>query len=267
MVQHGLHYLEEPPKLLFFRKLLNQLSIYLTGHPSFGYGFIGSKLDTYLVYTEKDRDFIKKRIKADVFSCPHLIKSDFIKEFTNLELENNNKDNSNKSLNILFAMEPIVPSSGVTCNEHELHETLGQLIKKINGITKNKVIFRPHPGSDYEKTVKLLSTLSYSKYIKIDENISLNKTLIKVDIVMSIHSTVLFDAWLIGKVPVQVVNQYEDRKLHLNQEIIDTRTLKKHNIENIFSLEKVKEYQTMSKNYNDDICWSDYLCQSKTKYN
>ena len=113
-----------------------------------------------------------------------------------------------------------------------------------------------------ETTRQLVSELSYSDIITFDSTKSLNKTLSVVDFVMSLHSTVLFDTLLVGKVPIQVITPFDNRQLHTKLEIIDIdkidashlgRTFSQLTIDNYSKYIKCNEYES------DDIAWSSYI--------
>jgi len=211
MVQHGLHFIEEPPSNLKLRKFINKLTELIFGYPSYGYGYIGSNLDYYLVYSACDRDYVKaKNSQSLAFSCPKLIKYDFIQEYK-AEAKLVAADIGQEREKVLFAMEPLIPTSGVNCTEIEMYEKMSSLFTEISSITKSKILFRPHPAMNASKTKRLISKLSYKDIIVFDCESSLNRVLSTVDFVLSIHSTVLFDAMLVGKVPIQIITPCDDR--------------------------------------------------------
>ena len=248
MVQHGLHYLEEPPANLKIRKFANMLSITLLGFPAFGYGFVGSNLDVYFVYTKSDKDFIEERLNSTVVVCPKTLKQDFLLEFEALEIEQLKQDEGI----ILFAMEPVTPASGVKGSEFEVYESMSEFVFRVSELTRKTIVFRPHPGSNREDVLSMISQLSYCELIEVDVSPSLNEALVRSDFVMSIHSTVLFDALLVGKVPIQVVSDFEDRVLHLDQELIDLRALESSELSRIFSDENKLKFLRKSHSADED---------------
>ena len=92
MAQHGLHFIENPPSNLKFRYLINRFLEMLFGYPSYGYGYAGSDLDYYLVYSPEDRNHINAKNKSLAFSCPQLLKYDFLEDFA-IETNSENKHN------------------------------------------------------------------------------------------------------------------------------------------------------------------------------
>jgi hypothetical protein len=258
MVQHGLHFIEEPPSNLKLRKFINKLTELIFGCPSYGYGYIGSNLDYYLVYSTSDRDYVKaKNSQSLAFSCPKLIKYDFIQEYK-VEAKLVATDIGQESEKVIFAMEPLIPTSGVNCTEIEMYEKMSSLFTEISSITKSKILFRPHPAMNTSKAKRLISKLSYKDIIVFDCESSLNRVLSTVDFVLSIHSTVLFDAMLVGKVPIQIITPCDDRRLHTKLEILNINDLKRTIISEIFSKKTIYKYMKDVILSDDDVVWPIY---------
>jgi len=261
MVQHGLHFIEDTPSNFKFREFINKLTTLFFGYPSYGYGYVGSNLDYYLVYSESDRTYIEAKDNQSLaFSCPKLIKYDFIQEYIT-ESGLAAVDVEKSSAKVLFAMEPLIPTSGVNCTEVKMYEKMASLFREVSLVTKSKIVFRPHPGMDTDKAKSIVSKLSYSDIIVFDSEASLNKIMSKVDFVLSVHSTVLFDALLVGKVPVQVITSCDDRELHTRLELLNADNYDRKDVEKVFSKSTIASYfnDFHDSDSDDDIDWSSYV--------
>ena len=84
----------------------------------------------------------------------------------------------------------------------------------------------------------------------------------RVSFVLSVHSTVLFDALLVGKVPVQVVTPCDDRELHTKLEILNVGDIDSKEIKRVFSKSTImnySDYMHHDHDHDDDIDWCSYI--------
>jgi len=244
-VQHGLHYLETTPRSIYLRRFINYLSTSLLGFPSYGYGFGGSKFDVYFVYGSLESSQLYSNNVNKVFIEPHLIKSKLISEYNNYI--------PTKKYSVLFALEPVVPASGFSCNELQLYKSLLPLFKLIYELTNTKILLRIHPGMNQESTLLNLNNSALVQYCDIDKNKSVAFSLKSVDYVFSFHSTVLFEAFVLNKIAVQITNTCESRLLHLPIKNINLDSPNFYSDLNNIFVSNVPEFNTLHEYYNSDI--------------
>lgn len=255
--QHGLHFLEEVTKFVPFRQAVNWFSKKLAGSPWFGLGLGGSRFNVYLMYGERERDFIRSTTTSLAYSCPRMIKASFIERYQHFH-RNALDRTQDGGVRVLFAMEPIVLGAEFRCTEIDVYYSLIKLFDKVFSETGNKVIFRVHPGMNRGETVSLLRKTNLVSRIVIDDNEEVVETLCDIDVVMSFHSTVLFEASLLGKVPVQILNKCADKPLHLNQELLKLdKEGDENRISDILSRQTIEKYIRYREQLEDDLVdWS-----------
>ena len=73
------------------------------------------------------------------------------------------------------------------------------------------------------------------------------------------HLTVLFDALLVGKVPVQVITSCDDRELHTRLELLNADNYDRKDVEKVFSKSTIASYFNDFHDSDDDIDWSSYV--------
>lgn len=200
-VQHGFA-LIRPPTLRLARKAVNTVSRLLTGFPSIGYGSLGAAgpkpFDLYLTYDEPTARFVREQTDRAAFPAPRLIKHELITSLEALPL-----GPRPDVTRVLFAMNINMRGSPVKCDVGETFDILLGLATELHRLGA-VLVLRLHPGMDREAEIRRFATHAISKFAELDPNESLAKSMASSEIVMSFVSTVIWEAGLLGLVPVQV---------------------------------------------------------------
>lgn len=206
-IQHGIFSLQKT-KFIFLRKLFNSFSRLIIGFPVIGLGFGGSKFDEYYVFGEKEKKHVLSTAKNALLKInPEICRFSVLKTYKRKIGYKTGSADSSK--NILFAMQPIITKL-FFYNEETIYLKLEPLFRFF---TENdyKIIFRLHPGTlNKIHTFQLLKKSNLINYIEIDENDDISDSLILCDIVISFFSTVLFDAYLLGKIPIMLTGFFKE---------------------------------------------------------
>lgn len=197
-VQHGLFILNEV-SFMKMRILLNKLSTKYLNYPLDGKGFGGSEFDVYFVYGKKEEECLSSRARTSkIIVAPQICKYSFLKKNQEGIIARTDRDISK---NILFAMQPTDVCSLFLYTEKEIYSKLLPLFQFLR-IRGYSIIFRLHPAQSLDNSKKIMEETNLINYIELDTEKSLGDSLKKVCAVMSLFSTTLFDAYLIGKIPI-----------------------------------------------------------------
>ena len=232
-IQHGFFTLEDSSALRV-RHIVNKIFKIFYTYPILGYGFGGSKLDTYFVYGELEKDFVSKHApQSKVIVSPMICKGELIDEVYELQrLYSNNAEEVKKS--ILFAAQLNEINPDCYYNEEEINEKLAPLFSKL--YEKGYIIYyRLHPAiPDKERYISLLQKYGIDKYIIFANDNKLSDYLVKVSAVMALQSTTLYDGYVVGRMPIIVRGLNKTFDFTTPHETIDLTGVLDEEIDNAF---------------------------------
>jgi len=248
-VQHGCEY-HYRHKYGNLRRTVNWLARRLWGYPLFGmgsYGGAGSGVfDVYLAYDETTCKLIRERTHALVYVCPSVIKHGLIERYETAKalLEDGGAGSRQR---ILFALQPAVPrilgpattSSNLLSVFRELTSVAKLLVQKH----EKRMVFRIHPGMDQEEVMEIYRQSGIDRYADIEEVSELGDHLSSCNVVMSYDSTVLWEAYILGLVPVSVQGKCHRGNLPFPHEIIDVTSNLDAHLERVLRPEVAEKYR------------------------
>lgn len=216
-VQHGFAEIRRV-RTLSVRRFINSVSRILVGFPCLGYGSLGGggtgAFDVYLTYDDAIADYIHQRLGCVALSAPRLIKHDLIAGFS----EKRKKISFLQRSRVLFAMNVKMRGSAIKCDIEQTFDQLLELAKDIQGYGASFVL-RLHPAMNGEIVRAQFDAHPISRFAEIDSYPSLHDSLASVTIAMSFLSSVLWEANLLGIMPVQVICACcNTAKLHYQRE-------------------------------------------------
>ena len=242
-VQHGFMLLEKVG-FIWLRELFNFIAKKSFGYPIFGYGFGGGACDVHLVYSSREVQFLEGIQIPRSIPCPELIKHDLLDQY---------KSQKNlvpvESDLILLALPACVKGSEMRCSLQEFLHTIAPIVKWVKEKAGYRVLVRPHPGRRDNATIKLILKSHLGPYVEVDRKEVLISALSRSVIVMAAHSTVLFDAYCLGKMPVALRSHcyQEPLPFHYPHEVIDVRSPFAEELVHILSDERRKYYSSRLK--------------------
>lgn len=200
-IQHGHAALMKRPQKL--RRFVNWASKVLTGYPNFGYGFGAGSLDGYIVMSNSEKTFIDENFKAASYVAPEFIRGDFFDRV----LQGSMGMDEKRPLRILFAM---VPPGGKKNNffgardrfEVQFFQDVADCLSAISQTVSCDIRLRFHPGQDRIAAEAAWRRTKMNIVCDIDENINIVDSLVWCDFVLAYCSTVLLEAPMLSKVPV-----------------------------------------------------------------
>ena len=203
-VQHGQPTLVARPQRL--RRLFNRISVMLMGYPNFGYGFGAGTLDGYIVMSEHEREFIEKSFGTLAYVAPQFVRGDFFAAALEVESSSRSED----KLRILFAMNPVFAKKsnlfGARARaEAQFFADIADSLRAIAAAVPCEIRFRFHPGQDRKVVEPDFCNAGLNEIAIIDDSYRILDSLINSDFILAYGSTVLFEAALLGKVPVNFV--------------------------------------------------------------
>jgi hypothetical protein len=183
------------------RRLINSLTVVLTGYPNFGYGSLGgagpAPFDLYLTYDEATAAFARRQSGREALAAPHLIKHELWERFSAMP-------HPDGPPRVLFAMNIAIPSSPVLCNSQETWDLLVP-VAEVLAEAGARLTIRLHPGMDRAIETARFAAHPLARLATLDTHRDLHKSMAEAAIVMSYVSTALWEARLLGLIAVQVV--------------------------------------------------------------
>jgi|GEM_PF-1650460 len=261
-VQHGFLYPERPTQFdLFIRRLLNKISIAFTGYPSFGLGFGCSLFDAYLVYGQKEKEFIQSQSSAIAFACPMLIKKDFIEHYERFKKHLHLNVTSKLILFALpYEIAPINNSIKGTLNE--IFQEITPLAKYLREVHNIKLLLRFHPGADHTRALAFLNSSELRQYVNIDDEEDVVPGIARSVAVMSYDSTVLFEAGLVGVVPIVIFGKScQQGAFTFPHEIVDLNGDYRAMLDQALSKDTIDRYSGTFRENTPEIDWGECITQ------
>ncbi len=224
-VQHGLAY-PVPSKYKAARRAINWALRKVWGYPAFGMGSLGGAgagaFDIYLAYDKILCDFISDCTGDLVYACPSIIKYGLFQRF---QAANSRAKFNGARKRVMFAAQPMDP---VIFSPAKLNGNLIGVFRELSSVAQllaekhgQKMLFRFHPGMERDETMAAFQQGGISRHAEIDEIPDLAESLARCDIVMSLFSTVLWEASVLGLVPVSVHGAFHQARLPFPHEVLD----------------------------------------------
>jgi hypothetical protein len=194
------------------REAVNALSKLLYGYPAFGLGCFGGSgpgvFDLYLTYDRRTAEFIQAYTGNLAVDCPQLIKHDFLAKYRAAV----NARNGHGRDAVMFAVQPtirgIARRPGIRCSTQDVLRALVPLAAAVVGEHGRKFVVRPHPGMDAVEFENWFRQSRLSDIADIDRSPDLASSLAASSVVMSFDSTVLWEASLVGLLPISVQGSF-----------------------------------------------------------
>ncbi|MBS1640649.1 MAG: hypothetical protein JSR12_11385, partial [Bacteroidetes bacterium] len=230
-IQHGSFLMNKVP-FVQLRKFINSLIWPLLRFPLFGFDFGGSKLDTYFVYSQIEKDFLaSKSLDSRVFISPVICKFHLINEY----LKFVKIGDAGIEKVAFFAMQPPKISQGCKYSEAEIYTILLPFFEHFSRLGYT-MYFRLHPGTlNPAHSIKLLRQYGIANHIIIANDKNIEYYLAKSSIVISFHSTVIFDANILGKLPIVIKGFMEGFNFPIKHEIVNILNNWQNDLENALS--------------------------------
>lgn len=199
-IQHGHAALIKRPQKL--RRFFNLISESLSGYPNFGYGFGAGTLDGYIVMSDLEKNFIDENFKTPSYIAPEFIRGDFFDRVLQSA-----RTGEERTWHILFAM---VPTGGKKSNifgardwlEAQFFQDVADCLRAISDAVPCEIRLRFHPGQDRVAAEAAWRRSKMDMVCEIDESTNIVDSLAWCDFVLAYCSTVLLEAPMLSKVPV-----------------------------------------------------------------
>jgi len=216
-IQHGIFYLKDP-QFIRFRQIANKISTWSLNYPIVGLGFGGAKSNYYLVYGSQEKEYLNNRLlQSHVIIAPRVIKYYAIKH--HLGHQGTQFYPSNRG--ILFAMQNLELRRDCKLTEREIYVLLKPSFEHIKSLGYS-IYFRMHPGNSHkEKSLKWLRESGLSDIVVDANDTSVQHLMSKVQMIMSFYSTMFFDGYLLGKIPIVIEGIVETGKLTFPHETLN----------------------------------------------
>ncbi|MGE5411743.1 MAG: polysialyltransferase family glycosyltransferase [Clostridiales bacterium] len=202
-IQHGFFILRKI-SYVPLRKIANKFFILFWGYPMMGMGFGGAHMDIYYVYGEEEKKFVLNTSPdSSVFAAPEICKYELLEE-VNKKREQIDYISQYEpiSKNILFAAQINEVNPDCKYTDDEITQRLVLLFKYLHD-KGFRIFYRFHPAlSDRSESLRRLKKYGVLDFVTILNEESLAAQLAVVSTVMSLQSTVLFDAFVAGCIPV-----------------------------------------------------------------
>ncbi len=225
-VQHGFATLEAI-KTRRIRHVMNVLSRGVFGYPNFGLGSAGGSgrfaFDAYLTYDAATARLVTGRTGAIALATPYLIKSDALSRAASTVVYPHRVEGP-----VVFALQPRIRGGLIKGDLQATFDQLEPLARALKQLRKTMVL-RLHPGMSREVTLRIYRNHSICGVAVLDEVPDIYQSITASEAVMSFYSTVLWEAYLLGLVAIQVkspvcnsaVLHYPHHELDLSRTFFD----------------------------------------------
>jgi hypothetical protein len=255
-VQHGFAY----PVTAKYRKLRQRVNWFtrkLWGYPIFGMGSLGGVgggvFDVYLTYDKEASDFVRKHTGGLAYASPLIIKHALLERFT--LARQSVMDNCGGGQEVMFALQPSIDYiKGSTLDVFRELAPLAKLLAEKYG---RRLFFRPHPGMQQGKVMEAFRQSGIDFYTDMAELSELAEHLARCSVVMSYDSTVLWEAYVLGLVPVSVLGSCYRRSLPYPHEVIETTSPVGDQLEKVLRPETAEKYRCEVA--NEDFDWENII--------
>ncbi|HLP17310.1 MAG TPA: hypothetical protein VK470_13695 [Bacteroidota bacterium] len=204
-IQHGLFTLRII-RTRMLRRFVNWLFGMATGYPLVGMDFGGSQLDVYFVYGDEEKKFIQARSpRSTVITSPTICKYELMKKVGKIQAMLGSESGLDATrMKLLFAAQINDINPDCTHSEEQIAAHLQPLFRylKEKGCS---VYYRLHPAiMDTKPFIDILDHHGILQDVIMCSDIAYEELLAKTGSTMSLQSTVLYDGFVVGKMPVVV---------------------------------------------------------------
>jgi hypothetical protein len=261
-VQHGFEYLVAT-RYLNVRRRLNFLFQTLWGYPAFGMGSFGGSgsgvFDIYLAYDKIVCDFIYRRTHDLTFACPSTIKFGLFERYKSVRTSM--IDNGQAGQEIMFALQPpaarVSSSALLKSNVRRVFQELTPLARILEEKYGKRMVLRMHPSMDRTEVMEEYRQSGIHNYADVEGHLNLADQLARCSVVMSHDSTVLWEAYVLGLVPVSVQGICFRGRLPFPHEVIDVSLDHAARLQSVLSCETAEKYSREIS--NDAFDWESII--------
>ena len=246
---------------VFLKKIYNAFSRLIFGYTPFGFGFgKGNGISLYLVYSNYEKEFLIKRgiHHNDIISASFLIKKKLIDQFDAL-IKKKFEIKKKNTKQILFVLPYFLPGVGPTIPLGKFLDIFHKLFNELvlRGFTIN---LRFHPGMDLNECRAILKKSIINELVDVDCSENIADSLSSVSYVLGFNSTMMYEAYILGLVPVVLINSYYPKSIYFLHEEIDIELFTDKDIIKIFNIDTINVY---SKNLVDSCKANELLFLKK----
>jgi hypothetical protein len=234
------------------RRVANWLSIKSLGFPAFGMGCFGGVgtgvFQVYLTYDKAASDFVRENTGDLAYECPSVIKHALLDRFK--MAKQLRSDKCRDSQDVLFALQPHIDNiKGNTLSMFRELTSVARLLVERYG---RRMVFRTHPGTQHDRVMNHYRQSHIDRYAGIDRLLDLADQLARCGVVMSYDSTVLWEAYILGLVPVSVHGDCYQGELSFPHEILNVKSNLEAQLDNVLCPETAQRYrsQPMTQEFN-----------------
>jgi hypothetical protein len=239
------------------RRAANWLSMNTLGFPTFGMGCLGGVgsgvFDVYLTYDKAACAFIRENTGDLAYECPSLIKHALLGRVNMArQLPSDKCPHSQK---VMFALQPSIDNiKGSTLDVFRELTSIARLLVEKYG---RRMVFRVHPGMQHDRVMDDYRQSRIDRYADMDGPSELADQLARCSVVMSYDSTVLWEAYILGLVPVSVQGNCYRGELSFPHEILDVSANLEEHLEKVLHPDTEEEYRR--KMINEDLDWENVV--------
>jgi len=211
------------------------------------FGGAGSGVfDIYLTYDKASRDFIRERTHNLAYTCPSVIKDHLLERYQ-LAADSMAK-RCEASKEVMFALQPatvrILSAARTNGNLLGVLRELTPVAKLLVEKHGKRMVLRPHPGMDRQKVAELCQRSGILHYADLDGILEVGDRLARCGVVMSHDSTILWEAYILGLVPVSVQGTCYRGSLPFPHEVLDVSNGLEAHLENALHPKTARKYHS-----------------------
>jgi hypothetical protein len=225
------------------RRAANWLSKNRLGFPAFGmgcFGGVGSGVfEVYLTYDKAASDFIRENTGDLAYECPAVIKHALLERFKAAKKLLSDKYRNGPE--VMFALQPTIDNiKGSPLDVFRELTSVAKLLVEKHG---RRMAFRAHPGMQNDRVMDDYRRSGIDRYADMDAVSELADQLAGCCVVMSYDSTVLWEAYILGLVPVSVHGNCYRGDLSFPHEVLDVSAGLEAQLEQILRKETAEKYR------------------------
>jgi len=246
-VQHGFeHHVRIPDRHL--RRIVNWLSMKWMGFPAFGMGCFGGvgsgAFEVYLTYDEATSDFIRDNTGDLAYECPSVIKHALFERF---KVARQLLSHRRSGQEVMFALQPTIARifgrtniNGSTLDVFRELTLVAKLLVERHG---RRMVFRAHPSMQHDRVMEQYCQSGIDRYADMAGPSELGDQLARCSVVMSYDSTVLWEAYILGLVPVSVQGNCYRGGLSFPHEVLDVTSNLEAQLDEVLHSETANKYR------------------------
>jgi hypothetical protein len=213
------------------------------GFPAFGmgsFGGVGSGVfEVYLTYDKAVSDFIRVNTGDLAYECSSVIKHALLERFKVARQLLSDKCGNGQE--VMFALQPTIDNiKGSTLDVFRELTSVAKLLVERYG---RRMVLRVHPGMQHDRVMDDYRQSRIDRYAEMDGISERADRLARCTVVMSYDSTVLWEAFILGLVPVSVHGNCYRGDLSFPHEVLDVTSSLEAQLENVLRPETAKKYR------------------------